>query len=404
MDFIYYNNPYEPKAYHTLEFERIHIVNGALKLIITILAIFFAYTKELNFKQGLVVLILALIAECIIYRKMFHWKKKASASLSVNILVAYIIAVCIWFASLFALDAFNLENARNDILLFFAVIGLSMAIKIFSIHQDFEAISPLNFRDLKGRIISSCIYAFILITMGIILSLTAGIPMIRTVSYITGAVFAAAYVIIFNTHKPRIKEKGSTAKVSFFNRLSAKKRLEYETITWQFHKSSDLSDLEYEVLNRDPELKAEYDEIQKMVEDLMGDLLSPHSYNSRYYDEKMAALLEKRHFFEKLQAAKEDYIRQMNEEKERKAREEREEEERRRQEEREKERQKQSRSAYSGYTGFIFFHNIKNEKQLNKEYRRLAKRFHPDSPNGDNEKFVAMQKEYERLKKNLNCA
>ena len=162
----------------------------------------------------------------------------------------------------FALDAFNLENARNDILLFFAVIILSMAIKIFSIHQDFEAISPLYFRDLKGRIISSCIYAFILITMGIILSLTAGIPMIRTVSYITGAVFAAAYVIIFNTHKPRIKEKGSTAKVSFFNRLSAKKRLEYETITWQFHKSSDLSDLEYEVLNRDPELKAEYDDIQ----------------------------------------------------------------------------------------------------------------------------------------------
>ena len=92
----------------------------------------------------------------------------------------------------------------------------------------------------------------------------------------------------------------------------------------------------------------------------------------------------------------------MNEEKERKAREEREEEERRRQEE--KERQERSRSAYSGYTGFIFFHNIKNEKQLNKEYRRLAKRFHPDSPNGDNEKFVAMQKEYERLKKSLNCA
>ena len=122
---------------------------------------------------------------------------------------------------------------------------------------------------------------------------------------------------------------------------------------------------------------------------------SPHSYNSRYYDEKMAALLGKQNFFVRLQAAKEDYIRQMNEEKERRAREER---------EKERQKERQSRSVYSGYTGFIFFHNIKNEKQLNKEYRRLAKRFHPDSPNGDSEKFVAMQQEYERLKKNLNCA
>ncbi len=399
MEFIYSNSPYEPKAYHTLEYERIHIVNGVLKLIISIITLYFAYAKQLDFKQGLVVLTFALIIECLIYRKMFHWKRMPSASLSVNILVAYIIGVVIWFGSLFALNAFHLETIRNDILAFLAIICISITLKLFSIRQDLGVINPISFKDLKGRIISASIYAFILITTGIIFSLLTGLSVLRTVSYSISAVCAVAYVIIFSSNIP-LKKKEGGSKVSFFNRLTAKKRLEYETITWQFHKASDLSDLECEILEKYPDLKEEYDEIQRMVEDLMGDLLSPHSYNSRYYEEKIANLLDHRMFFEKLRQTTENYVKQMNEEKERKARAEREEEERRR----EKERQKQSRSSYSGYTGFIFFHNIKTEKQLNREYRRLAKRLHPDSPNGDSEKFVAMQKEYERLKKNLNCA
>ena len=203
MDFIYYNNPYEPKAYHTLEYERIHIVNGALKLIITILTIFFAYTKELNFKQGLVVLILALIAESLIYRKMFHWKRMPSASLSVNILVAYIIGVVIWFGSLFALNAFHLETIRNDILAFLAIICISITLKLFSIRQDLGVINPISFKDLKGRIISASIYAFILITTGIIFFLLTGLSVLRTVSYSISAVCAVAYVIILRQNMMR---------------------------------------------------------------------------------------------------------------------------------------------------------------------------------------------------------
>ena len=202
------------------------------------------------------------------------------------------------FGSLFALNAFHLETIRNDILAFLAIICISITLKLFSIRQDLGVINPISFKDLKGRIISASIYAFILITTGIIFSLLTGLSVLRTVSYSISAVCAVAYVIIFSSNIPLKKNEGGS-KVSFFNRLTAKKRLEYETITWQFHKASDLSDLECEVLEKYPDLKAEYDEIQRMVEDLMGDLLSPHSYNSRYYEEKISALLDHRMFFEK---------------------------------------------------------------------------------------------------------
>lgn len=399
MDFIYYNDHNEPKAFHTLEFEHIHILNMVIKVVSAIIAGLFSYSRAMSFKQGLVVVVLALIAESLIYRKMFHWKKKASTSLSVNLLIAYLLGLCVWFVSLFALDAFNVETTANEILTLSVIICLSFAIKIRSIFPDFQEINPLKHKDITGRIISACIYASMITTAGIIVSILTELVVTRLVSYIISMILIVAYIILTRNHI-RAKEGSSSKKISIFNRLSSKKRLEYETVVWQFHKANKLSDLEFEVIDRYHDLKTEYEEIQIMVEDLMGDLLSPNSYSSSYYDEKISLLLTKRNFYEKLRQTTEYYVKEMEEEKERKAQAEREEEERRRQ----KEKRERERSRKSGSSGFIFFHNIKNEKQLNKEYRRLVKRYHPDSPTGDKEKFIAMSEEYQILREMLNCA
>ena len=51
-----------------------------------------------------------------------------------------------------------------------------------------------------------------------------------------------------------------------------------------------------------------------------------------------------------------------------------------------------------------FFKNVKNIDELNREFRKLVKKFHPDSPSGDQKTFIAVTEEYEHLKEILNYA
>jgi len=48
---------------------------------------------------------------------------------------------------------------------------------------------------------------------------------------------------------------------------------------------------------------------------------------------------------------------------------------------------------------YIYLNNITNLKDLKKEYRKLSKQFHPDTPTGDEEKFKVLNNEYQELKK-----
>ena len=49
----------------------------------------------------------------------------------------------------------------------------------------------------------------------------------------------------------------------------------------------------------------------------------------------------------------------------------------------------------------IYFENVKNYEDLKNQYRKLARKLHPDIANGNEKKFIDMKNEYDYLHENL---
>ena len=377
MEFMDFNNPFEPKAFHTFEYVQVHVMNMIIKAAVIAACVKAALIYEMSFTQGLVITLVALLLECLIYRKMYKWKKDGASSYAVNEFVAYVSGLTAWGILTLVLYVFGYESKLIRVLSLFIILSFSFAYKTIQLSKELDMISPFYHYDLSGRIVSAFIYSSTILSLGILLFVLLSIPVILIVFLTISVLVIPLYMLIIRPHSTDdyFKDKSFFYRIPFIERRLIKKLL------WDYLKDQKLSDTEYEVLDEYPELLAEYFHIQFLLNECLT-LYLKGNYDRHYIMGILKDLDELSPFYEKLRQTTENYVKEKNTD---------EDGYRNRENTDDSER-------YQNNHHLQFFKNVKTIDELNKEFRKLVKKFHPDSTHGSQEKFIALKSEYDMLK------
>lgn len=385
MDIFDLNEPFDPKAFHTFEYMQVHIANIFIKIAVLSLCITAAYYYEMSLSQGIVITFVALLLESVLYRKMFLWKRRGSSSYAVNEFVAYIIGLIVWGITDLVLYVFDHYSLLIRILSLCIILTVAFTYKTFLLHKELDYVSPFYHHDLSGRIISGSIYSSIILSFGLLLGHLLSVRVILYISSGSALIILPLYIFLVRPHHDTLlKDENILYGIPFIERIRFKKILR------DYLKKQKLSDLEYSVLDEYPELLAKYFHIQFVLNECLSVFLSD-KYDRKYLRSILNDLHELSSFYEKLRETTENYVKQKRD---------KEEAETRRREEQAYTNQKNSgnNNNYQSDQRLQFFKNVKSIDELNKEFRKLVKKFHPDSKYGSQEKFVALKSEYDMLK------
>ena len=377
MEFMDFNIPFEPKAFHTFEYVQVHVMNMIIKAAVIAICVKAALSYELSFTQGLVITLVALLLECLIYRKMFKWKRDNSSSYAVNEFVAYLLGLTAWGILDLVLYVFGYENRIIRVLALFIILAFSFVYKTIQLKKDLDAISPFYHYDLGGRVVSAVIYSSIILSLGILLYVLLSVPVILYGCLTISVLVIPLYLLLIRPHYSDdfLKNKSFIYRIPFIEKRLIKKLLH------NYLREQKLSDTEYEVLDEYPELLAEYFHIQFLLNECLT-LYLKGNYDRHYIMGILKDLDELSPFYEKLRQTTENYVKEKNTD---------EDGYRNRENTDDSER-------YQNNHHLQFFKNVKTIDELNKEFRKLVKKFHPDSIYGSQEKFVALKSEYDMLK------
>ena len=385
MDIFDLNEPFDPKAFHTFEYMQVHIANIIIKIAVLSFCITAAYYFKMSLPQGLTITFVALLLESVLYRKIFIWKRTSSSSYAVNEFIAYIVGLTVWGITDLVLYVFDHYSLTIRILSLCIILAVAFTYKTIQLHKELDYVSPFYHHELSGRIISGSIYSSIILSFGLLLGNLLSVRAVLYISCGSALIIFPIYIFLVRPHHDTlIKNESILYGIPIIEKIHFKKILR------DYLKKQKLSDLEYSVLDEYPELLAKYFHIQFVLNECLSVFLSD-KYDRKYLRSILNDLNELSSFYEKLRETTENYVKQKRDE---------EEAENRRREEQTYTNQKNSgdNGRYQNEQHLQFFKNVKNIDELNREFRKLVKKFHPDSTHGSQEKFVALKSEYDMLK------
>ncbi len=347
MDIFDLNEPFDPKAYHTLEYMQVHIANIFIKIAVLSLCITAAYYYEMSLPQGIVITFVALLLESVLYRKMFLWKRRGSSSYAVNEFIAYIIGLIVWGITDLVLYVFDHYSLTIRILSLCIILAVAFTYKTIQLHKELDYVSPFYHHELSGRIISGSIYSSIILSFGLLLGYLLSVHAILYISSGSALLILPLYIFLVRPHHDTLIKNES-----ILYRIPIIEKIHFKKILRDYLKKQKLSDLEYSVLDEYPELLAKYFHIQFVLNECLSVFLSD-KYDRKYLRSILNDLNELSSFYEKLRETTENYVKQKRDE---------EDAENRRREEEAYQNQKNSGDniRYQNEQRLQFFKNVKN--------------------------------------------